>query len=83
MEATFGALTPILDFPVQRGMDILERVEQRATKMLKCLKHVDYVVRLREMTIFTLEKRGLRGVLYMCRDTRWRAVRKSEPEKRQ
>ena len=44
----------------KRDMDILETVQQRATKMITGLKHLSY-----ELGLFSLEKRRLRGVLSM------------------
>ncbi|KAK4824374.1 hypothetical protein QYF61_014034 [Mycteria americana] len=40
--------------PYKRDMDILERVQQRPTKMIKRLEHVSYQKRLREMGLFSL-----------------------------
>jgi len=44
-------------------MDLLDRVQQRATKMIKGLQHLSYDERLRELEPFSLGKRRLRGNL--------------------
>jgi len=46
-----------------RDMDILKRVQQRASKMLKGLEHPSYEERLRELGWFRLEKTRLREEL--------------------
>lgn len=60
-----GCWVQFCDSQYKRDMGLLERVQGRATKLMKGLEHQPYEESLRELVFFSPEKSRFRGDLLM------------------
>ena len=72
-EVSDSLTVPCLEYCVQawslqyrRDVDLLEEVQRRATKIMKGLKNLSCEDRLRELGLFSLEKRRFQGNLIVA-----------------
>ena len=64
-EAPSGVLRPGLG-QYRKDVELLDWVQRSATKMIRGLEHLSYEERLRELGLFSLEKRRLQGDLIVA-----------------
>lgn len=73
-----GVLWPLVDSSWREDMNMLEKVQQRVTDIVKGLEHVTYTGSLRKLALPCMNKSRFKGTLLM-----WISIEKGKVQRRQ